>query len=111
MLISFTLTPSLSGDSTRQGECAGSPKVRVKAVGRQPSRGSGWVLQWRERAERRFGTLNSRSAAARLLVDMMGYPVLEAAEILGVPEGTLKSRAVRARAALAGRLEHAGDQA
>jgi RNA polymerase sigma-70 factor, ECF subfamily len=44
--------------------------------------------------------------AALLLVDMMGYPVVEAAEILGVPEGTLKSRAARARAALAGKLEH-----
>jgi RNA polymerase sigma-70 factor, ECF subfamily len=49
--------------------------------------------------------------AALLLVDMMGYPVVEAAQILGVAEGTLKSRAARARAVLAGRLEYAAGQA
>jgi RNA polymerase sigma-70 factor, ECF subfamily len=42
--------------------------------------------------------------AALLLVDMMGYPLAEAAQILGVSEGTMKSRAFRARAALADRL-------
>ena len=41
----------------------------------------------------------------------MGYPFVEAAGILGVPEGTLKSRAARARAALAGKLEQTADQA
>lgn len=48
--------------------------------------------------------------AALLLVDMMGYPYAEAAEILGVSEGTLKSRASRARAALAGKLAATADQ-
>jgi RNA polymerase sigma-70 factor (ECF subfamily) len=38
---------------------------------------------------------------------MMGYPFVEAAEILGVPEGTVKSRAARGRTALAGKLDHA----
>jgi RNA polymerase sigma-70 factor (ECF subfamily) len=47
--------------------------------------------------------------AALLLVDMMGYPLVEAAEILGVPEGTLKSRAARGRAAMAAKLGHATD--
>jgi RNA polymerase sigma-70 factor, ECF subfamily len=42
--------------------------------------------------------------AALLLVDMMGYPLAEAAQILGVSEGAMKSRAFRARAALADRL-------
>lgn len=42
--------------------------------------------------------------AALLLVDMMGYPIAEAAEILKVSEGTMKSRAARGRAALAGKL-------
>lgn len=42
--------------------------------------------------------------AALLLVDMMDYPVAEAARILGVSEGTIKSRAARARTALAGKL-------
>jgi RNA polymerase sigma-70 factor, ECF subfamily len=42
--------------------------------------------------------------AALLLIDMMGYPVAEAARIIGVSEGAMKSRAFRARAALADRL-------
>ncbi len=42
--------------------------------------------------------------AALLLVDMMGYPVAEAAQIIGVSEGAMKSRACRARAALADRI-------
>jgi RNA polymerase sigma-70 factor (ECF subfamily) len=39
--------------------------------------------------------------AAVVLVDISGYPVSEAAAILGVPEGTVKSRCARARARLA----------
>jgi RNA polymerase sigma-70 factor (ECF subfamily) len=38
---------------------------------------------------------------ALVLVDMEGLPVSEAAAILGVPEGTVKSRCARGRAALA----------
>jgi RNA polymerase sigma-70 factor, ECF subfamily len=50
--------------------------------------------------------LSADHRAALLLVDIMGYPVAEAARIVGVAEGTMKSRAVRARAALAGKLSH-----
>ena len=39
--------------------------------------------------------------AALVLVDMEGYPVAEAAEILEVPTGTVKSRCSRGRARLA----------
>jgi RNA polymerase sigma-70 factor, ECF subfamily len=42
--------------------------------------------------------------AALLLVDMMGYPLAEAAQIIGVSEAAMKSRAFRARAALADRI-------
>ena len=44
--------------------------------------------------------------AALVLVDMLGYSVADAAEILGVSEGTVKSRAARGRARLLPRLEH-----
>ena len=44
--------------------------------------------------------------AALVLVDMLGYPVAEAAHVLGVSEGTVKSRAARGRARLLPRLEH-----
>ena len=39
--------------------------------------------------------------AALVLVDMEGYSVAEAAEMLGCPEGTVKSRCSRGRARLA----------
>jgi len=42
--------------------------------------------------------------AALVLVDMEGYPVLEAGRILDVPAGTVKSRCARGRARLAGLL-------
>ena len=41
---------------------------------------------------------------ALVLVDIEGYPVAEAARILGVPAGTVKSRCARGRARLAGAL-------
>jgi len=44
--------------------------------------------------------------AALVLVDMLGYPVADAAQILGVSQGTLKSRAARGRARLRPRLAH-----
>jgi RNA polymerase sigma-70 factor (ECF subfamily) len=44
--------------------------------------------------------------AALVLVDMLGYPVAAAALILGVSEGTVKSRCARGRAKLLPRLSH-----
>ena len=43
---------------------------------------------------------------ALVLVDMLGYPIAEAAGILGVAQGTVKSRCARGRARLLPRLEH-----
>jgi RNA polymerase sigma-70 factor (ECF subfamily) len=44
--------------------------------------------------------------AALVLVDMLGYPVADTAEILGVSQGTVKSRCARGRARLLPRLAH-----
>lgn len=44
--------------------------------------------------------------AAVIAVDMQGYSVADAAELLGVPEGTVKSRCARARARLAVALHY-----
>lgn len=44
--------------------------------------------------------------AALVLVDMLGYSVADAAGVLGVSEGTVKSRAARGRARLLPRLAH-----
>jgi RNA polymerase sigma-70 factor (ECF subfamily) len=43
---------------------------------------------------------------ALVLLDMHGYSVADIAAILGVPEGTVKSRCARGRARLAVRLGH-----
>lgn len=50
--------------------------------------------------------LPAQQRAALVLVDMLGYPVTEAAEILGVSPGTVKSRCARGRARLLPYLSH-----
>lgn len=47
--------------------------------------------------------------AAVVAVDVEGYSVAEAAKLLGVPEGTVKSRCARARKKLAVHLEYLHD--
>lgn len=51
-------------------------------------------------------TLPPTQRAALVLVDMLGYPVADASAILGVPEGTVKSRCARGRARLLPYLSH-----
>ncbi|MFF5334468.1 RNA polymerase sigma factor SigM [Streptomyces sp. NPDC013181] len=53
-----------------------------------------------------LATLTAEQRAALVLVDMQGYPVAEAAQILDVPVGTVKSRCARGRARLAPLLTH-----
>lgn len=53
-----------------------------------------------------LATLPQDQRAALVLVDMEGYSVAEAAEVLGVPTGTVKSRCARARAKLLPHLSH-----
>ncbi|GAA4210692.1 RNA polymerase sigma factor SigM [Actinocatenispora rupis] len=48
--------------------------------------------------------------AALVLVDVYGYPVADAAQILDVAPGTIKSRCARGRARLAARLGHLRNQ-
>jgi RNA polymerase sigma-70 factor (ECF subfamily) len=48
-----------------------------------------------------LAALPAEQRAAIVLVDVQGYPVSEAAEILGVAEGTIKSRCARGRARMA----------
>jgi RNA polymerase sigma-70 factor (ECF subfamily) len=51
-------------------------------------------------------TLPPDQQAALVLVDMLGYPVADTAGILGVSQGTVKSRCARGRARLLPRLAH-----
>ncbi|EGX60738.1 RNA polymerase sigma factor SigM [Streptomyces zinciresistens K42] len=53
-----------------------------------------------------LGTLPPDQRAALVLVDMQGYPVAEAAAVLDVPTGTVKSRCARGRARLLPLLTH-----
>jgi RNA polymerase sigma-70 factor (ECF subfamily) len=55
-------------------------------------------------------TLPPDQRAALVLVDMLGYPVADAAEVLGISEGTVKSRCSRGRARLLPRLAHLRSQ-
>ena len=50
--------------------------------------------------------LPPQQRAALVLVDMLGYPVAEVAAILGVSQGTVKSRCARGRARLLPYLSH-----
>ena len=56
-----------------------------------------------------LAALPAEQRAAIVLVDVQGYPVAEAAEILGVAEGTIKSRCARGRARMALALGHLRD--
>jgi RNA polymerase sigma-70 factor, ECF subfamily len=51
-------------------------------------------------------TLVPEQRAALVLVDMLGYPVADTAEILGISIGTVKSRCARGRARLLPLLAH-----
>ncbi|MGW3630072.1 RNA polymerase sigma factor SigM [Streptomyces sp. NPDC005122] len=53
-----------------------------------------------------LSTLPADQRAALVLVDMQGYPVAEAATLLDVPVGTVKSRCARGRARLLPLLTH-----
>jgi RNA polymerase sigma-70 factor (ECF subfamily) len=53
-----------------------------------------------------LATLPIEQRAALVLVDMQGYPVAEAAAVLDVPIGTVKSRCARGRARLLPLLHH-----
>jgi len=56
-----------------------------------------------------LGTLPPPLRAALVLVDMLGYSVSDAAVVLEVPEGTVKSRCARGRAKLLPHLAHLRD--
>ena len=55
--------------------------------------------------------LGPEQRAVLVLVDMLGYPVADTAEILGISPGTVKSRCARGRARLLPLLAHLRDAA
>jgi RNA polymerase sigma-70 factor, ECF subfamily len=71
-------------------------------IGTDPADGAGLRLD----VNTALGLLPAPQRAALVLVDMFGYQVSEAAEILGTTIGTVKSRCARGRAKLAPMLVH-----
>ncbi len=59
-----------------------------------------------ETISRALDELPSGQRAAVLALDVEGYSISEAAQLLGVPEGTIKSRSSRGRLRLAKLLGH-----
>lgn len=82
---------------------------RVGELSVEPERD---VLEEQERRDavsEALATLNPDQRAALVLVDMQGYPVDEAALVLGCAPGTVKSRCARGRARLVPLLSHLRD--
>lgn len=88
---------SLDEDPQRLDAALGSAEPTESVVVRAEIR--------REVAEA-LGALPVEQRAALVLVDMQGYSVAEAAEVLGVPVGTVKSRCARGRARLLPLVRH-----
>ena len=81
---------------------------------REPPPGPDLAAELADRRDRVLAALRAVSPdqrAAVVLVDMEGWPVEEAAAILGVPVGTVKSRCARGRARLAPLLADLRDDA
>ena len=72
-----------------------------------PDAAAGDAFEQRDTADEVLAALRQigpEQAAAIVLVDIEGYPVADAAEILEIPIGTVKSRCARGRASLASLL-------
>jgi RNA polymerase sigma-70 factor, ECF subfamily len=87
--------PAITGDEEVLAALGGQ-------VGTDPADGSGLRLD----VATALTLLPTPQRAALVLVDMFGYQVSEAAEILGTTVGTIKSRCARGRAKLAPLLIH-----
>jgi len=89
----------------RRGKRDAAP---LSAVANEPvDRAASGVYDDADTASAVIGALRQlplEQAAALVLVDIEGFSVHDAAEVLQVPEGTVKSRCARARARLAGLL-------
>jgi RNA polymerase sigma-70 factor, ECF subfamily len=92
---------------------------QVRATVPLPEEGPGEPAETRDRLAERdtamaveaaLGELPTEQRLALVLVDIEGYSVAEAAALLGVAEGTVKSRCSRGRARLAILLGHLRNQ-
>jgi len=99
---------ALAAQGARGGSSlAGSPVAGVtgQASGAVPGDAAA-AIEIRLDVDAALRMLPTEQRAALVLVDMMGYPVAEVAEILDVSVGTVKSRCARGRARLLPYLSH-----
>lgn len=79
---------------------------RAKEMGIPPATDDLEVKERRADVAHALAQINPDQRAALVLVDMEGYSVAEAAQILGCAVGTIKSRCARGRAKLVPLLAH-----
>ena len=99
---------ALAAQGARGGSSlAGSPVAGVTGQAAGAVAGdAAAAVEIRLDVEAALRMLPTEQRAALVLVDMMGYPVAEVAEILDVSVGTVKSRCARGRARLVPYLSH-----
>jgi RNA polymerase sigma-70 factor, ECF subfamily len=98
-------TVSWSGDAEELPGPGARPGAAEGALATGPARTEDSV-DTRMDVDTALHMLPPPQRAALVLVDMLGYPVADAAVILGVSEGTVKSRCARGRARLVPYLAH-----
>jgi RNA polymerase sigma-70 factor (ECF subfamily) len=98
---------ALAGQASRGGVSeAGAPGVASGHAPGTASLDSAEAIETRLDIDAALRTLPPEQRAALVLVDMLGYPVAEVAEILGISPGTVKSRCARGRSRLLPYLSH-----
>jgi len=89
---------------------AGGSGIAATGAGLFGSQGNGAdtadAVETRLEVDAALQLLPPQQRAALVLVDMLGYPVADVAEILGISVGTVKSRCARGRARLLPYLAH-----
>jgi RNA polymerase sigma-70 factor, ECF subfamily len=91
---------------TRSVTWSGDPDALDALAAQAASLDSAEAIETRLDVDAALRTLPAEQRAALVLVDMLGYSVADAAEILGVSAGTVKSRCARGRSKLLPHLSH-----
>jgi RNA polymerase sigma-70 factor (ECF subfamily) len=107
--ISWPGDPGTLETLAMQAGSGGPPPAAPAAVGGGPAAGpadAADAIETRLDVDAALRMLPVQQRTALVLVDMLGYPVAEAAGILGVSTGTVKSRCARGRARLLPYLSH-----
>jgi len=99
---------ALAAQAARGGASAtGAPPGGVAAhAGGSASIDSAEAIETRLDVDAALRMLPTEQRAALVLVDMLGYSVADTAEILGVSQGTVKSRCARGRSRLLPYVSH-----